>query len=92
MSIMALFGAPTWLRSAVLFRLAITDALITSAVAFGLFAYMSSSSWVLKQFEDIDINIVLFDPLYDFAMLAGVAISLSILLATLIVLGHKEEV
>ena len=37
MSIMGLFGAPTWLRSAVLFRLAIVDALIASAISFVLF-------------------------------------------------------
>ncbi|MBU4023979.1 cell division protein FtsX, partial [bacterium] len=92
MSIMALFGAPTWLRSAVLFRLAIVDALITSVIAFALFTYTAASPWVLKQFSDIGISIVIFDPIYDFLMLAGVAMFLSILLATLIVLGHKEEV
>jgi cell division transport system permease protein len=92
MSIMALFGAPTWLRSAVLFRLAIVDAVIASAIAFGSFVYTSTSPWVLKQFSDIGINIVIFDPLYDSLMLTGVAIFLSVLLATLIVLGHKEEV
>jgi cell division transport system permease protein len=92
MSIMALFGAPTWLRSAVLFRLAIVDAIITSIIAFALFTYTAMSPWVLKQFSDIGINVVIFDPLYDFSILAGVAMFLSILLATLIVIGHKEEV
>lgn len=92
MSIMALFGAPTWLRSAVLFRLAIVDAIVASAIAFGLFAYTATSPWILTQLSDIGINIVLFDPLYDFLMLTGVALFLSILLATLIVIGHKEEV
>jgi cell division transport system permease protein len=92
MSIMALFGAPTWLRSAVLFRLAIVDALITSVIAFALFTYTATSPWILKQFSEIGITIVIFDPLYDFFMLAGVAMFLSILLATLIVLAHKEEV
>ena len=92
MSIMGLFGAPTWLRSAVLFRLSIVDALIASALAFGLFSYMSSSTWVLSQFDYIGIKIVIFDPLYDFFLLLGVSIFLSIMLATMIVLGHKEEV
>lgn len=92
MSIMGLFGAPTWLRSAVLFRLSIVDALIASALAFGLFSYMSSSAWVLSQFDYIGIKIVIFDPLYDFFLLLGVSIFLSIMLATMIVLGHKEEV
>lgn len=34
MSIMALFGAPVWLRSAVLFRLAIVDAIIATIVLY----------------------------------------------------------
>ncbi len=92
MSIMGLFGAPTWLRSAVLFRLSIVDALIASALAFGLFSYLSSSAWVLSQFDYIGIKIVIFDPLYDSLMLLGVAVFLSIILASMIVLGHKEEV
>jgi len=92
MSIMGLFGAPVWLSSAVLFRLSIFDALIASALAFGLFSYMSSSEWVLSQFDYIGIRIVVFDPLYDFLILLGVAMFLSIMLALLIVLGHKEEV
>ncbi len=92
MSIMGLFGAPTWLRSAVLFRLSIVDALIASALAFGLFTYISSSAWVLEQFDYIGIEIVIFDRLYDFLLLLGVSVSLSVMLAFMIVLGHKEEV
>lgn len=92
MSIMGLFGAPIWLRSAVLFRLSIVDALIASALAFGLFTYLSSNKFILEQFNNIGINIVVFDYVNDFLLLLSVAVSLSILLATLIVLGHKEEV
>ena len=92
MSIMGLFGAPVWLRSAVLFRLAIVDAIIASILAFGLFIYLSSSSWVQAQFSNIGINVVVYDIVNDSALLFGAALVLSILLASLIVLGHKEEV
>lgn len=92
MSIMGLFGAPIWLRSAVLFRLAIVDAIIASALAFMMFIYISSSLWVLQEFNNIGIEVVIFDPLYDFLILTGVAVSLSVLLASFIVIGHKEEV
>ncbi len=92
MSIMGLFGAPTWLRSAVLFRLSIVDALIASILAFILFSYIASSSWVLEEFSYIGISIVIFDPIYDFLMLFGIAVFLSVMLAFFIVLGHKEEV
>jgi len=92
MSIMALFGAPVWLRSAVLFRLSIVDALIASAIAFGLFEYISTNTLILEQFSNIGISVVIFNPIDDFILLLSVSLTLSILLASLIVLGHKEEV
>ncbi len=92
MSIMGLFGSPIWLSSAVLFRLSIVDAIISSVFTFLLFSYISTNSWILKQFSDIGIDIVIFDQVMDFSILFSVAIFLSILLATLIVIGHKEEV
>jgi cell division transport system permease protein len=92
MSIMSLFGAPTWLRSAVLFRLAIVDALIASALTFVIFTYIASSSWVSKQLHTIGIDIVIFDTFHDFFTTLSIAVILSVLLAAFIVLGHKEEV
>ena len=92
MSIMGLFGAPIWLSSAVLFRLSIVDAIISSIIIFVLFTYLSSSQWILEQFNSIGIDIVIFNKFEDFSILFGVAMILSILLALLIVIGHKEEV
>lgn len=91
MTIMGLFGAALWLRSAVLFRLAIVDALVASFISFGTFAYLSSHPWITQQLKSIDIDIVLFYPIEDSLILFGVAIAISIILASLIVLGHKEE-
>ena len=92
MSIMGLFGAPTWLRSAVLYRLSLVDAIISSAIIFIIFTYIASSSWVTKEFENINIQVEVFDSVGDFLTLVGISIGLSILLASMIVLGHKEEV
>jgi len=92
MSIMGLFGAPIWLSSAVLFRLAIVDAIVSSILTFVVFTYLSTNEWILQQFSYIGIDVVIFDNVEDFSILFGVAIFLSILLASLIVLGHKEEV
>ena len=61
MNIMGLFGAPAWLRSAVLFRLAIVDALIASLLSFGTFVYLSSHSWVLKQFDNNNVKLEYFE-------------------------------
>lgn len=92
MNIMGLFGAPTWLRSAVLFRLSIVDAIISSILVFLLFSYLSANEFILQQFSNINIEIVVFDKVYDFLLLLCVSIVLSIFLATMIVIGHKEEV
>jgi len=92
MSIMGLFGAALWLRSAVLFRLAIVDALIATVIAFVVFTYAASSDWLKGQFENIGIDILIFNPLSDTLILLGVAMFISVLLASMIVIGHKEEV
>ncbi len=91
MNIMSLFGAPTWLRSAVLFRLAIVDALIASVLNFGIFSYIASSSWVSQQLNTIGIHIVVFNTVNDFLSGLVIAIIVSIFLAAFIVIGQKEE-
>jgi cell division transport system permease protein len=92
MSIMAMFGAPVWMRSAILFRLSIVDALIASLLAITAFSYASYANIGDEQLRSIGIDVLLFDPLNDSALIIGVALSLSIILATLIVIGHKEEI
>ena len=92
MSIMGLFGAPTWLSSAVLFRLAIVDALIASGLSFVLFIYISSSDWVVSELSNIGIKVVIFDTFSDFLVMLGVSFMVSLLLASFIVISHKEEV
>lgn len=92
MSIMAMFGAPVWMRSAVLFRLSIVDAVVASVLAIGTFTYADFLKVGNEQLQAIGIEVLLFDPLNDSLLIVGVALSLSIILATLIVIGHKEEV
>ena len=92
MSIMGLFGAPTWLRSAVLFRLSLVDAFIAFGISFFIFTYFASSHWVKEQFANIGISVKIFDNVYDSLIMLGVSIVVSVLLASFIVLGHKEEV
>ena len=92
MSIMAMFGAPVWMRSTVLFRLAIVDAIIAAILAIATFSYANTTQVVSKSLEPLGIQAVLFDPVQDSLLIAAVALGLSIILATLIVIGHKEEV
>jgi cell division transport system permease protein len=92
MNIMGLFGSPTWLSSAVLFRLAIVDAVLSSVVIFVVFGIISTNGWLISKFKDIGIDIMIFDMVNDFLLLFASAMVLSLLLATTIVFSHKEEV
>ena len=92
MSIMALFGAPVWLRSAVLFRLAIVDAIIASVIAFVGFSTIASDVWIQEQFSTMGIKVEVFDTLHDFLVMFGISMGVALLLAFFIVVSHKEEV
>ncbi len=92
MNIMGLFGAPVWLRSAVLFRLAIVDALLSSIFAVAFFSIISKTVWAKEQLKIIGIDIDIFQLVNDGVLLGVVSIIISILLASMIVVGYKEEV
>lgn len=92
MNIMGLFGAPVWLRSAVLFRLAIVDALLSSIFAIILFSIISKTAWAKQQLNIIGIDIDIFKFMHDVVVLSIVSITISIFLASMIVIGYKEEV
>jgi len=92
MNIMALFGAPIMLRSAVLFRLAILDALLSAALIFATFSFIKQSGWIEPYFKDINIQIDIFRYTHDGLMHLGIALGLSVLLAIMLIINHKEEV
>ena len=92
MNIMALFGAPIMLRSAVLFRLAILDALIAAALVFAVFTIIDKSGWAAPYFNDINIQVTIFNYAKDGFMHFTIALSLSIVLAVMLIINHKENV
>jgi cell division transport system permease protein len=92
MNIMALFGAPIMLRSAVLFRLAIIDAIIAATMILAVFSIIIKSGWTEPYFNDIGIHVTLFNYAKDSFLHFGLALSLSMILALLLVINHKEEV
>ncbi len=91
MSIMALFGAPVWLRSAVLFRLAIVDALIATIVLCLAFFVIDQYGWMDVLLRTVGISIQLFDFLNDGARSLLIALGVSIVLTMTIVIGNAEE-
>jgi len=91
MNIMALFGAPLWMRSAVLFRLAIIDSIVSSfIVSFGFYMFMKDDT--LKEFLlDIDIMKIDFNFTTDFIILTAIAIITSLISVFLTIAKHEDE-
>lgn len=92
MNIMALFGAPIMLRSAVLFRLAIIDAIIAATMILIVFSLIIKSGWTEPYFNDIGIHVTLFNYAKDTFLHFTLALSLSMILALMLVINHREEV
>jgi cell division transport system permease protein len=91
MSIMALFGAPVWLRSAVLFRLAIVDAIIATIVLCLAFFIIQQYGWMDLLLRTVGISIDLFDFVNDALRSLLIALGVSIVLTLTIVVGNSEE-
>jgi cell division transport system permease protein len=92
MNIMGLFGAPVWLRSAVLFRMAIVDALIATFLSAFVFSFLAHTAFIKEQLATIDITINIFEMPHDLLVLGGAALLLSLFLASIVVAGYKEEI
>lgn len=92
MNIMALFGAPIMLRSAVLFRLAIIDAIIAASLVLAVFGLIINRGWAEPFFSDINIHVTLFNYAKDTFLHFSIALSLSVILALMLIVNHKEEV
>ncbi|MDD2369152.1 MAG: cell division protein FtsX [Sulfuricurvum sp.] len=91
MSIMALFGAPVWLRSAVLFRLAIVDAIIATGILCLTFFIIAEYGWMDILLQTVGIKIELFNFIDDSLRSLLIALGVSIVLTLTIVIGNEEE-
>jgi cell division transport system permease protein len=86
MQIMALFGAPVWLRSAVLFRFALFDAVFASVFTVILFLFLQNNQAVTELFDSIGVSVSLINPLYEAFMLFAIALITSVSLALTLVI------
>ncbi|HEX5623026.1 MAG TPA: cell division protein FtsX [Sulfuricurvum sp.] len=91
MSIMALFGAPVWLRSAVLFRLAIVDAIIATIILCLAFFIIDYYGFLTAQLQAIGISVQLFNFVDDAIRSLAIALGISVALTFMIVIFHNEE-
>ncbi len=91
MQIMALFGAPVWLRSGVLFRLAIVDTFIAISLIVAGDYYLLEHSGLLSFLHEINIDPASIFSYDDMAVLAIIGFGISIFSALVVVVRFKEE-
>ncbi|MDR0746785.1 MAG: hypothetical protein LBE89_02705 [Helicobacteraceae bacterium] len=89
--IMAIFGAPLWLRSAVLLKLVFVDSLVSSAVVGGLFYYLSADSSISAMMIDMGLAGIRYHPLLSSLTLLGLSASVSLSCAVYVIYSVKEK-
>lgn len=85
MHIMALFGAPVWLRSAVLFRFAFFDTIFATALTLATFIFLDKVPAVQELFSSIGVSVILINPIPEAFILFAVALVTSVSLALTLV-------
>ncbi|MDE5591647.1 MAG: cell division protein FtsX [Helicobacter sp.] len=91
MEIMALLGAPLWMRSQILFRLACLDTIIAVIIiGSGLF-YAVQNPYILSFMQDLGINPEIFSPLKDLIILSSVGLMLSLISIWIISIQVKDK-
>jgi len=82
--IMGYFGASYWVKSAFLYRLVFTDSLISTAFVGLLFVFLSNSLFIKDKLSVLNISFPNFTIVYDVGVLFAIALSLSIIIVTIV--------
>ncbi len=90
-AIMALLGAPALLRSAVLFRLAIVDAILATLLLSGTLWGLDYYAILAVQLKEIGISVQLFSLIEDTLRSLLIALGITITFMFTIVISHHEE-
>lgn len=90
MEIMTLLGAPLWMRSQILFKLACIDTIIaTMIVGFGLF-YVSKNPTLLIFMQELGIKEEIFSPISDSITLLLIGFAVSLISVWIVSLQNKD--
>ena len=91
MQVMEIFGASMMLRSGILFKRAMVDALIATILTSGLFAFLRFV-WIRQSHIDLLLQKeALLFAYRDIAILGGVAMLIVIISVIVVVMGSKES-
>ncbi|MRI83282.1 MAG: cell division protein FtsX [Nitratiruptor sp.] len=79
MYIMALFGAPLWMRNAILVKLSIIDTTISTLLVYGFYSYMVSSGSLMRLLGVEDLTIDQAQIAGDMLWLFGIGLMISMI-------------
>jgi len=91
MSVMGLFGAPFWMKSAVLYRLVFIDSMACAFLVATVYYYLLHSSEIVDFIQSIGLVIPEFNYLRDLLILMGISFAISFFSVTIVILRHKRE-
>lgn len=91
MAIMTLFGAPFWMKSALLYRLAIIDSILATLFVGTVYMYAPSNDLVQEYLRELDLAVPSYDLILDTAVLMGVSFGFSLLIVSLVIGKMNKE-
>jgi cell division transport system permease protein len=91
MAIMTLFGAPFWMKSAMLYRLAIVDSFISTALVSILYLTLPRFEEVKTFTDSMNIKLPKFDILQDAGILLGISLCFSLFIVSAVIRKMNQE-
>ncbi|MDY0237616.1 MAG: hypothetical protein RBS42_01985 [Campylobacterales bacterium] len=91
MDIMTLFGAAFWMKSAVLYRLALVDSLFSTICVVLFFWFVPKYKLIQEFADDIGLIVPTIDPLKDGVLLLAISIFFALISVSLVMLKVKNE-
>ncbi|CUU77179.1 cell division protein FtsX [Campylobacter hyointestinalis] len=89
--IMTLFGAPYWLKSAMLYKLAIIDSMFATVLVIAIYAVLPNLDIVNSTIFGLGFDIPSLDLATDSAILFGASIIVSIVAVSLVMLKSRDN-
>jgi cell division transport system permease protein len=85
MSIMALFGAPFWMKSIFLYKLGLIDSFISSLLVSLLFWYVPKRDDFVNFLHSLGVEVYSFEIFKDTLTLLGISVIFSLFIVTLVI-------
>ncbi len=91
MSIMTLFGASSWMKSAVLYRLVIVDSFISTFLVGITFVILPQLTKINEFSKTMDVVIPKFDLIKDTGILLGISLLFSLFIVSIVIKKMNKE-